>query len=103
MNQHMTSEDSLVDTGSGTENETGNTTVSVSELEETTRSRRPLKNPVLWKQNMRKRNAGDEYTSCKEEKVKRRRINRKIAHADSNAFKKLKKKISKKYLNSIGV
>lgn len=66
MNQHMTSEDSLVDTGSGTENETGNTTESVSELEETTRSRHSLKNPELWKQNMRERgreretDAGDE-------------------------------------------
>lgn len=96
-------EDNFNETGSSTENETNNTSESGSELEETTRSRRPLKNPVLWKQNMRKRNAGDEYTSCKEEKVKRRRINRKIAHTDSNAFKKLKKKISKKYLNSIGV
>lgn len=43
----MTSEDILVDTGSGTENETGNTTESVSELEETTRSRHSLKNPDI--------------------------------------------------------
>lgn len=52
---------------------------------------------------MRKRNVGDEYIFCKEEKVKWCRINRKIIYVDLNVFKKLKKKISKKYLNSIGV
>lgn len=99
MNQHMTSEDSLVDTGSGTENETGNTTESVSELEETTRSRHSLKNPELWKQNtcIKKRNAGDECTSCKGEKVKQ-----KIADKDLNAFKTLKM-ISRIFLYSIEV
>lgn len=97
MNQHMTKEDSFVDTCSSTENETGNTTESVSELGETTRSRHSLKNPELWKQNIRKRNAGDECTSCKGEKVKQ-----KIADKDSNAFKTLKM-ISRKYSYSIEV
>lgn len=53
--QDKLSEDSLVDTESGTDNETDNESESGSELEETTRSRRPLKNPELWKQNIRGR------------------------------------------------
>lgn len=73
------SKGSLDDTESINDNETDNASQSRSEETTVTRSRRPLENPELWKQNIRerKRNAGDEYTSCKGEKVRKRSLNRK--------------------------
>lgn len=90
--QDKLSEDSLVDTESGTDNETDNESESGSELEETTRSRRPLKNPELWKQNIRKRkrNAEDEYISCKGKKVMRRSINRNDCRCRFKCFQNVK-------------
>lgn len=90
-------EDNLVGKTSGTKNQSNNIPESGTKLEETTGYWHPLKNSELWKQNIRKRNAGDECTSCKGEKVKQ-----KIADKDSNAFKTLKM-ISRKYLYSIEV
>lgn len=70
------SEGSLDDTESINDNETDNASQSRSEETTVTRSRRPLENPELWKQNIRerKRNAGGDYTSCKGEKVRRRNL-----------------------------
>lgn len=56
-------QDKLVGTGSGTENKSNNTSESGSGIEETTGFRRPLKNPKLWKQIIRKRNKEDKCTS----------------------------------------
>lgn len=86
------SEDSTIDTEPSTERETDNTSESESEPHKISRSRRPFKNPEIWKQNIRKRkrNAGEEYTSCRGQKVKRRSLNRKNCRCRFKCFQNIK-------------